>query len=105
MTQDAPAARIPPRVLERSMVMVLLIVTSPYPAGSISLISPPAAVLLIAPARVLHVAVRLHGLASSPVPETHVRDACAWIATPEIPKNASNNAAMNNDLGVLIFST
>jgi hypothetical protein len=40
------------------------------------LISPPAAVFEIAPANVLHGAVRLHGLASSPTPDTHVR--VAW---------------------------
>jgi hypothetical protein len=34
---------------------------------------PPAAVFEIDPANVLHGAVRLHGLASSPTPETHVR--------------------------------
>jgi hypothetical protein len=33
--------------------------------------------LLIAPANVLHGAVRLHGFASSPTPDTQVRDACA----------------------------
>jgi hypothetical protein len=41
------------------------------------LISPSAAVFEIAPAKVLQGAVRLHGLASSPTPETHVRDAWA----------------------------
>src|SRR4030095_8731495 len=35
------------------------------------------AVLEIAPANVLHGAVRLHGLTSSPTPDTHVRVACA----------------------------
>jgi hypothetical protein len=39
-------------------------------------ISPFAAVLEMAPAKVLHGAVRLHGLASSPTPETQVR--VAW---------------------------
>jgi len=34
------------------------------------------AVLLIAPANVLQGAVRLHGLASSPIPDTQVRVAC-----------------------------
>ena len=34
----------------------------------------------IAPAKVLHGAVRLHGLASLPVPDTHVRVACAWAS-------------------------
>jgi hypothetical protein len=31
----------------------------------------------MAPAKVLHGAVRLHGLTSSPTPETQVRVACA----------------------------
>src|SRR5215217_3784858 len=35
--------------------------------------SPPAAVLLSAPANVLHGAVREQGFASSPIPETQVR--------------------------------
>src|ERR1700710_2319869 len=59
------------------MVIDLVIVTVPKPPGSRASISPPAAVLEIAPANVLQGAVRLHGLASSPTPETHVRVACA----------------------------
>src|SRR6266849_2930865 len=59
------------------MVMDLVIVTAPNPPGSRASISPPTAVLEIAPAKVLQGAVRLHGLASSPTPETQVRDACA----------------------------
>ena len=51
----------------------LVMVTPPKPPGSRQLISPPAAVLEMAPAKVLQGAVRLHGLASSPTPETHVR--------------------------------
>jgi hypothetical protein len=61
------------------MVMALVIVTAPYPAGSSASISPPAAVFEIAPAKVLHGAVRLQGFASSPTPETHVRLACPYI--------------------------
>src|SRR5437870_6058287 len=53
-------------------------VTPPKPPGSRQLISPLRAVLEMAPAKVLHGAVRLQGLASSPTPETQVRDACAW---------------------------
>jgi hypothetical protein len=34
--------------------------------------------LEMAPAQVLHGAVRLQGFASSPTPETHVREAWAW---------------------------
>src|SRR3954466_13548521 len=60
------------------MTIVLLIVTSPKPPGSRQLISPPLAVLEIAPAKVLQGAVRLHGLASSPTPDTQVRVAWAW---------------------------
>ena len=41
------------------------------------LISPNAAVFEMAPAKVLHGAVRLQRLTSSPTPETHVRVACA----------------------------
>ncbi|MGH6615015.1 hypothetical protein [Sphingomonas sp.] len=55
----------------------LVIVTVPKPPGSRQLISPPAAVLEMEPAKVLHGAVRLQGLASSPTPDTQVRVACA----------------------------
>src|SRR4051812_18573509 len=54
------------------MASALVIVTPPKPPGSMQLISPPAAVFEIAPANVLHGAVRLQGFASSPTPETHV---------------------------------
>jgi len=36
------------------------------------------AVFEMAPANVLQGAVRLHGLTSSPTPDTQVRVACAW---------------------------
>src|SRR5262245_60632315 len=52
-------------------------VTAPNPPGSSASISPPRAVLEIAPAKVLQGAVRLQGLTSSPTPETQVR-VCAW---------------------------
>jgi hypothetical protein len=55
------------------IVIDLVIVTPPNPPGSRQLISPPLAVFEIAPANVLHGAVRLQGLASSPTPETQVR--------------------------------
>src|ERR1700680_949605 len=61
-----------------SIVIALVIVTAPKPPGSRASISPPGAVFEIAPAKVLHGAVRLHGLASSPTPDTQVRVACAW---------------------------
>src|ERR1043165_1281375 len=72
-----PAARIEANVPPPSIVMDLVVVTAPKPPGSMASISPPAAVLEIAPAKVLQGAVRLHGLTSSPTPETHVRVACA----------------------------
>jgi len=72
-----PATRTPPVPTPSSeMVIALVMVTAPKPPGSSTLISPLAAVLEIAPAKVLHGAVRLHGLASSPTPETQVR--VAW---------------------------
>src|SRR3954471_3545022 len=60
------------------MVIALVMVTPPKPPGSRQLISPSVAVFEIAPAKVLQGAVRLHGFASSPTPETQVRVACAW---------------------------
>src|SRR5258705_13881063 len=71
-------ARIEAKVPEPSRVIDLVMVTAPKPPGSKASISPQAAVFEIAPAHVLHGAVRLQGLASSPTPDTHVRDACAW---------------------------
>src|ERR1041384_3145111 len=62
----------------QSIVIDLVIVTAPKPPGSRQLISPFVAVLEIAPGKVLQGAVRLHGLASSPTPDTQVRVACAW---------------------------
>jgi hypothetical protein len=58
--------------------MDLVRVTVPKPPGSMQSISPPSAVFDIAPAKVLQGAVRLHGLRSSPTPDTQVRVcACA----------------------------
>src|SRR5689334_901493 len=74
----APAESTPPSVYWQTIESALVMVTPPKPPGSRQLISPPAAVLEIAPAKVLQGAVRLHGLASSPTPETQVRVACAW---------------------------
>jgi hypothetical protein len=51
-----------------SSVIDLVIVSAPKPPGSSASISPPAAVFEMAPAKVLHGAVRLHGLASLPTP-------------------------------------
>src|SRR3954468_6413262 len=70
-------ARMPPVNGPQSIVIDLVMVTAPNPPGSRQLISPPAAVLEMAPANVLHGAVRLQGLTSSPTPETQVLVACA----------------------------
>src|SRR6202171_2433837 len=69
-----------PSVPVPSMVIDLVIVTAPNPPGSKVSISPPGAVFEMAPAKVLQGAVRLHGLASSPTPDTQVRVACAYAA-------------------------
>src|SRR5690349_9260123 len=73
----SPATKTDPKVPEQSIVIALVMVRAPNPPRSKQLISPPAAVLEMAPAKVLHGAERLHGLASSPRPETQVRLACA----------------------------
>src|SRR6185436_7327514 len=77
MTPLTPAARMPASVPSPLIVMDLVMVTAPNPPGSSTEISPHVAVFDIAPAKVLHGAVRLHGLASSPTPDTHVLVACA----------------------------
>ncbi|WP_154070969.1 hypothetical protein [Bradyrhizobium lablabi] len=68
-----PATKTDPSVALQLSVIDLVMVTAPKPPGSRQLISLAAAVLEIAPANVLQGAVRLHGWASSPTPETHVR--------------------------------
>src|SRR5262249_20153000 len=82
------------------IVIDLVMVTAAKPLGSSTLISPAGAVFEIAPAKVLHGAVRLHGLASSPTPETQVRVACACAgaigrkkttAKPSSPKHTFPN--------------
>src|SRR5258708_5363873 len=74
MTTPLPApTRIPPGPESQSIVMALVMVTCPKPPGSRQSISPFTAVFEMAPAKVLHGAVRLHGLASSPTPDTQVR--------------------------------
>jgi hypothetical protein len=71
-----PRQHAPPKP-SPEMVIGLLINAPPKSPGLRTLISPPAAVFEMAPAKVLHDAVRLQGLASSPMPETQVRVACA----------------------------
>src|SRR5947207_15103585 len=87
-----PLTRTEANTSWQSIVIDLVIVTAPKPPGSRTLISPPAAVFEIAPANVLQGAVRLHGLTSSPTPDTHVRVACACAGNA--PLNSSALAAM-----------
>ena len=72
-------AKVEANVPVPSRVIDLVIVSAPKPPGSRASISPQAAVFEMAPAQVLHGAVRLHGLTSSPTPDTQVRVACAWV--------------------------
>jgi hypothetical protein len=88
ITPVVPLCRIEAKTSWQSIVIDFVIVTAPNPPGSRQLISPLRAVLEMAPAKVLHGAVRLHGLTSSPTPETQVRVACAWAGT------ASNDPSM-----------
>src|SRR5436309_2275837 len=64
-----PAASTPAVTPSQAIVIAFVIVTAPKPPGSRQLISPLAAVFEIAPANVLHGAVRLHGSASLPTPD------------------------------------
>ncbi len=79
------------------MVIAFVIVTAPNPPGSRQLISPLAAVFEIAPAKVWHGAVRLHGLASSPTPDTHVRVACALADAENNARHIAQNIANSNE--------
>src|SRR5205814_8608769 len=96
MTPVVRDARIPANVPVPSMVIDLVIVIAPKPPGSSTEISPQAAVFEIAPAKVLQGAVRLHGFASSPTPETQVRVACALAgAVPSIAASIPPNSALD----------
>src|SRR5207248_10054769 len=75
-----PGTTTPAVTPSQAIVIAFVIVTAPKPPGSRQLISPLAAVFEIAPAKGLQGAVRLHGLASSPTPETQVRVAGACAA-------------------------
>src|ERR1043166_5851034 len=93
MTPWTPEERMLPSVPVQSMVISLVIVTAPNPPGSRQLMMPGLAVFEIAPANVLQGAVRLHGLASSPTPETHVRVAwaLAMLATIRTARDSKSS--------------
>src|ERR1700722_3686442 len=96
-----PDTNTPASMWSERMVIDLVIVTAPKPPGSSTLISPAAAVLEMAPAKVLHGAVRLHGLASSPTPDTHVRVACACAGV--IGRLSASAKPRNPNQALLIF--
>src|SRR5262249_34738902 len=69
--------------------------------GSSTLISPPEAVLEIAPAKVLHGAVLLQGSASLPTPDTHVLVACACAS--DVAASSIAIAARLQTITLLMF--
>src|ERR1700733_5069658 len=79
------------------MAIDLVMVSAPKPPGSRLLISPGAAVLEIAPAKVLHGAVRLNGLASSPPHDTQVRVACALAGMANSARQIALSSANTTD--------
>ncbi len=87
-------ARMLPTIPPPSIVIALVMVTEPNPPGSSTEMTPPVAVFEIAPANVLHGAVRLHGLASSPTPDTQVRVACACAGAASVRADAATASAM-----------
>src|SRR5947208_17120971 len=104
-TPLTPDASIDPNVPPQSMVIDLVIVTVPKPPGSRQLISPPAAVFEMAPANVLHGAVRLQGLASSPTPDTQVRVACACASELHNRQMANTDTILSANLSLVIVSS
>src|ERR1044071_1268057 len=101
LTRDA---RIEANVPVPSSVIDLVIVTAPKPPGSRASISPQAAVLEMAPAQVLQGAVRLQGLASSPTPDTHVREAWAWAIETVANMKVAIAKTLIVNRNLLIFS-
>src|SRR5215213_185840 len=97
-------ARIDAKVPVPSSVIDFVIVTAPKPPGSSASISPQAAVFEMAPAHVLQGAVRLQGLASSPTPDTHVREACAWAIDTVANMKVAIAKTLIVNRNLLIFS-
>jgi len=84
------------------MVIDLVIVNRAEAAGIERADLATWCVLEMAPAKVLQGAVRLQGLASLPVPETHVRLACAVAGcVPSAKDNAAEMTRNNLLLGAL----
>src|SRR5262249_53839106 len=95
-----PDTRTPASKPIELIVIDFVMVTAPKPPGSSTLISPLGAVLEIAPANVLQGAVRLHGLASSPTPDTHVRvaGALAGAAASSMARTPPQSVAMDSSV-------
>src|SRR2546425_376642 len=104
MNPMVPEATVEANVPVPSMVIDLVIVSVPKPPGSRASISPPVAVCEIAPAKVLHGAVRLHGLASFPTPDTNVRVACARAGdATAITHHAATHTLVNVERACIII--
>ncbi len=89
-----------PEPVPPSIVIALVMVSVPKPPGSRTSISPPVAVLEMAPEKVLHGAVRLHGSASLPTPDTQVRVAWAWaiVTNARVNTSTANALIVNRNL-------
>src|SRR5664279_90947 len=102
MMPFVPETKTPASTLSQIMAIDLVMVKAPKPPGSMQLISPLGAVLEMAPAKVLHGAVRLHGLASSPTPDTQVRVAWALAGTAVNPVNIAHpSRTAHNQFGFI----
>src|SRR6185369_15874904 len=85
-----PAPSTPAITPSATIEIDFVIVTAPKLPGSRTLISPAAAVFEMAPANVLHGAVREQGFTSSPTPETQVRAGCASATFTVVSKDSTN---------------
>src|SRR5581483_1783051 len=91
-----PDTSTPARPAVPSIVIALVIVRAPNPPGSSVSISPAGAVFEMAPAKVLHGAVRLQGLASSPTPDTQVR--VAWARATEALRKIADSTTLTRTI-------
>src|ERR1051325_2654394 len=98
---EKEGARIEVKVPVPSMVNDLMIVTVPNPPGSRTFISPSVKVFDCAVANVLQGAVRVHGLPSSPTPDTHERSCWAWAA--EAPQATQASIATRRSVNLNLF--
>src|SRR5437588_12106026 len=96
MPVEAFGARAPAVPAAHEMVSEKLMSAPPNWPASRQLISPPGTVTARAAEKVLQGAVRLQGLASSPVPETQVRASCARADEAARSGNASAMMASEN---------